>query len=141
MKPDIRQFINTPLEIGGKSIPTRLILAPMSGLTHVAFRELVDQFGGCGLLYTEMCSARSVPQENPHISPVFRWRREELPRLVCQLFGSDSDVMAIAAKRIEQEGFFGVDLNFGCSVAAICKKHCGAALLKTPDRAVSKVGD
>jgi tRNA-dihydrouridine synthase B len=139
MKPEIRQFINTPLEIGGKTIPTRLILAPMSGLTHVAFREMVDHYGGCGLLFTEMCSARSVPQENPLISPVFRWREEELPYLVCQLFGSDPDIMATAAKRVEQEGFFGVDLNFGCSVAAICKKNCGAALLKTPDHAVEIV--
>jgi len=139
MKPDIRELINTPLEIGGKSIPTRLILAPMSGLTHVAFRELVDRFGGYGLLYTGMCSARSVPHENSHISPVFRWRNEELSCLICQLFGSDSDVMALAAKRVEQEGFFGVDLNFGCSVAAICKKNCGAALLKIPDRAVEIV--
>ena len=47
--------------------------------------------------------------------------------------------MALAARRIESEGFFGVDLNFGCSVAAICKKGAGAALLKTPDRAVEIV--
>lgn len=139
MKPEIRQRINTSLTIGNRSIPGRLILAPMSGLTHVAFRELVAHYGGCGLLYTEMCSARSVPQENPQISPVFRWRKQELPHLVCQLFGSDPGVMAIGAKRIEQEGFFGVDLNFGCSVAAICKKNCGAALLKTPDVAVAIV--
>lgn len=47
--------------------------------------------------------------------------------------------MALAARRIEAEGFFGVDLNFGCSVAAICKKGCGAALLKTPEIAVDIV--
>jgi tRNA-dihydrouridine synthase len=47
--------------------------------------------------------------------------------------------MARAARRVEAEGFFGVDVNFGCSVSVICKKNCGAALLKDPDRAVAIV--
>ncbi len=139
MKETTRQFINTPLAIGNREIPTRLILAPMSGLTHVAFRELVDRYGGCGLLATEMCSAKALPVENRHVSNVFKWRDAELPRLCCQIFGSDPETMVPAARRVEAEGFFGVDLNFGCSVAPICKKNCGAALLKTPDLAVSIV--
>ncbi len=141
IKPDIQKFINTPLNIGNRVISGRLILAPMSGLTHVAYRELLDGYGGCGLLFSEMCSARSVPQENRFVSPVFRWRDEELSRLVCQIFGSDPKIMVMAAKRVEAEGFFGVDLNFGCSVAAICKKNCGAALLKIPELAVKMVHD
>jgi len=141
MKKETRQLINTPLKIGNRVIDGRLILAPMSGLTHVAYRELLDSYGGCGLLFTEMCSARSIPQENRYFSPVFRWRDEELSRLVCQIFGSDPEIMVAAAKRVEAEGFFGVDLNFGCSVAAICKKKCGAALLKTPEVAVKMVRD
>jgi len=123
MKSDIKKFINTPLAIGNRVIPGRLVLAPMAGLTHVAFRELLDSYGGCGLMFTEMCSAKALPQENRYISPVFKWRDEELSHLVCQIFGSDADVMVAAAKRVEKEGFFGVDLNFGCSVAAICKKN------------------
>jgi tRNA-dihydrouridine synthase B len=141
IKPSIRKFINTPLKIGNRSITGRLLLSPMAGLTHVAYRELLESYGGCSLMYTEMCSARSVPQENRYVSPVFRWRDEELPYLVCQIFGADPEVMATAAKRVEAEGFFGVDLNFGCSVAAICKKNCGAALLKTPDLAEKMVRD
>ncbi len=141
MKEGTRKFINTPLKIGNRVIEGRLLLAPMSGLTHVAYRELLDGYGGCGLLYTEMCSARSIPQENRYVSPVFRWRNEELSRLVCQIFGPDPEIMVSAAKRVEVEGFFGVDLNFGCSVAAICKKNSGAALLKTPDLAVKMVRD
>jgi nifR3 family TIM-barrel protein len=132
-------YLNTPLRVGSRTIPKRLILTPMSGLTHVAFRELVARFGGYGLLYTEMCSAKTVPHENRYVSPVFRWRDSELPELVCQLFGSEPEVMATAARRVEAEGFFGVDMNFGCSVAAICKRHCGAALLKTPDLALDIV--
>jgi nifR3 family TIM-barrel protein len=135
----LKEFLNTPLRIGSRMISKRLILAPMSGLTHVAFRELVARYGGYGLLYTEMCSAKTVPHENRVVSPVFRWRDKELPELVCQIFGSEHEVMATAAKRIEAEGFFGVDMNFGCSVAAICKRNCGAALLKTPELAVGIV--
>jgi nifR3 family TIM-barrel protein len=111
----------------------------MTFLGHVAFRELVAEFGGVGLLWTEMCSSRGLPVENPRVSAYFRWREKELPVLVCQLLGADALQMAEAACRVEREGFFGVDLNFGCSVGAICKRHGGAALLKTPDRAAAIV--
>ena len=139
MDPNIRDFLNTPLTIRDRLIENRLMLAPMSGLGNVAFRELLSEYGAPGLIFMEMCSARSIPQENRHVSPVFRWRDAELPRLVCQIFGDSPEDMAAAAKRIEKEGFFGVDLNFGCSVARICKRNCGAALLKSPDQAVSIV--
>jgi tRNA-dihydrouridine synthase B len=139
MNLQLKEYLNTPLPIGCKSIPKRLILAPMSGLTHVAFRKLVAQYGGYGLLYTEMCSAKNLPHENRHVSPIFRWRDEEAAELACQIFGSEPELMATAARRIEAEGFFGVDINFGCSVAVICKRNCGAALLKTPDLAADIV--
>ncbi len=137
----MKKFLNTPLKIGNQTIEKRVFLAPMAGLGHVAYRELLSTYGGYGLMFTEMCSSRAVPQENRRLSPVFRWRDEELGYLVCQLFGSDPDEMAIAAERIERENFFGVDINFGCSVAAICKKNCGAAVLKDPDRAVAIVSE
>jgi nifR3 family TIM-barrel protein len=132
-------YLQQSITIKGRKVANRLFLAPMAGLGHVAFRELVSEFGGYGLLFTGMCSAKALPHENPKVSPVFKWREEELPSLVCQIFGPDPDSMAAAAQRIEREGFFGVDLNFGCSVAAICKRGCGAALLKTPDLAAEIV--
>ncbi len=138
-KEDLACYLNTPLPIGNKTIQNRMVLAPMAGLGHIALRELITEFGGFGLLFTGMCSARAVPHENPVLSNVFTWRQEELAFLVCQIFGSEPQSMALAARRIEAEGFFGVDLNFGCSVAAICKKGCGAALLKTPDLAAQIV--
>ncbi|WDP92110.1 MAG: tRNA-dihydrouridine synthase family protein [Desulfobacter sp.] len=136
---ELKDFLCTPLEIGEKTIPNRMVLAPMAGLGHTAFRQLVSEFGGFGLLFTGMASAKAVPHENPKVSHVFTWRPGELGHTVCQIFGGDPESMALAARRIESEGFFGVDLNFGCSVAAICKKGAGAALLKSPDRAVEIV--
>ena len=59
----LAQYLNTPLSIGEKTIPNRMVLAPMAGLGHIAFRELVDQFGGFGLLFTGMCSARLFPRK------------------------------------------------------------------------------
>jgi nifR3 family TIM-barrel protein len=127
------------LTVGSTVLPANAVLAPMAGLGHVAFREVLAGYGGYGFMVTEMCNARAVPKENRHVSPVFRWRDEEASRLVCQIFGGEAEVMARAARRIEAEGLFGVDINMGCSVSSICKKGYGAALLKDPRRAVAIV--
>ena len=135
----LSQYLLKNLTIKDKILHNRLVLAPMAGLGHIALRQLISEFGGFGLLFTGMCSAKAIPSENSNVSPVFSWRPEELEYLVCQIFGSEPESMAKAAIRIEREGFFGVDLNFGCSVAAICKQGCGAALLKNPELSSSIV--
>ncbi|WP_457570505.1 tRNA dihydrouridine synthase [Desulfovulcanus sp.] len=135
----LNSFLNTPLKVGQKEIAKRVILAPMAGLTHIAFREILDDFGGYGLSYTEMCNAKALPHENRYKSAVFSWRDSEAERLVCQIYGAEPQTMAKAAKRIENEGLFGVDVNMGCSVAAICHKNAGAALLKNPPLALEIV--
>lgn len=136
---NLAEYLRQPLKIGDKPIDTRLVLAPMSFLGHIAFRELVSTYGGYGLLFSEMCSARAIPSENRFVSPYFRWRDAERSRLVCQIFGDDPETMARAARRIEDEGLFGVDINLGCSNTRICRRNCGAALLKNPDLATSIV--
>ena len=138
---NLAEYLRQPLKIGSKSIEKRLILAPLTFLGNIAFRELVSRYGGYGLLYSEMCSAKTVPHENRFISPYFRWRDEERSRLVCQIFGADPLEMANAARRIENEGLFGVDINFGCSNSTICRRHCGAALLKNPNLAAAIVAE
>jgi nifR3 family TIM-barrel protein len=136
MTYNLAEYLRQPLKIGNRTIQTRLVLAPMTFLGHVAFRELVDGYGGCGLLYSEMCSARAVPTENRYVSPYFRWRDSERSKLVCQIFGANPQDMARAARRIEKEELFGVDINFGCANGNICRRNCGAAILKDPDLAV-----
>lgn len=132
---NIEKLVKRKLTIGEKTISNRLALAPMAVLGNVALRSIISDYGGFGLQFMEMCNTRAVPHENRHVSLTFKWRDEELPYLVCQLFGSDPDAFARGAARVEKEGFFGVDINFGCSVAAICKKNCGAALMKDPELA------
>ncbi|MDL2322199.1 tRNA-dihydrouridine synthase family protein [Desulfosarcina sp. OttesenSCG-928-B08] len=121
--------------MGRTVIPHRLTLAPMTFLGHIAFRELLAHYGGFGLLFSEMCSAKRIPHEARTKSAYFCWREAERAHLVIQIVGTDPASMATAARIIEDKGLFGVDLNFGCSVAAICKHHGGAELLKTPDQA------
>jgi nifR3 family TIM-barrel protein len=135
----LADLLTRPLTLGGRAVANRLWLAPMAGLGHVAYREVLDSFGGCGLAFTEMCSARSVPTENRRVSPVFTWRDQELDRLVCQIAGGDPAELAIAARRVEREGFFGVDINMGCSVTGIIRKGAGAALLRDHDAALAAV--
>jgi len=132
MDQSLSTRLDRPLTIGNRRMANRLALAPMTYLGHIAYREMLEDLGGCGLMFSEMCSAKTIPHENASISNHFTWRPEELPRLVCQIFGNDPVVMARAAQRIAAEGFFGVDINFGCSTAGICKRNCGAAVLKDP---------
>ena len=132
----LSETLARPLRIGAKAIPNRLVLAPMTYLGHVAFRHLLGDLEGCGLMFSEMCSAARIPHENRHTSGYFKWRDEEAARLAIQIVGADPGRMAAAAERIESEGFFGVDINLGCSAKGICRFNQGAALLKTPDLAV-----
>ncbi|VTR69912.1 tRNA-dihydrouridine synthase [Desulfosarcina cetonica] len=136
MEDDLSRRLNRPLAIGTATIDRRLVLAPMTFLGHIAFRELLAGYGGYGLLFSEMCSAKRIPHEWRHGSAYFCWREAERQHLVMQIFGAEPASMATAARIIEDNGLFGVDLNFGCSVATICKQQSGAALLKTPDHAV-----
>jgi nifR3 family TIM-barrel protein len=135
MTGELARRINRPLTIGKTVIHRRLALAPMTLLGHVAFRELLAGFGGYGLLFGEMCSARRIPHDSHCGSAYFCWRAQERQHLAMQIVGNDPATMASAARVIEDSGLFGVDLNFGCSVATICKRQGGAALLKTPDQA------
>ena len=139
MNPRLAELLNRPLAIGSRTIPNRLVLAPMTGLGHVAFRQWLEELGGCGLMFSEMCSAARIPQENRHTSAYFRWRDEEAGHLVLQIVGADPARMAAAAGRISAEGFFGVDINLGCAVKEICRYNQGAALLKSPDSVVEMV--
>lgn len=139
MIQNLADHLNQPLTLGGKTIPCRLVMAPMTQLGHVAHRRLVAAYGGFGLLFSEMCAARRLPHENRKLSACFKWDPGEVGHLVWQIIGSEPAEMAAGARRIEQEGFFGVDINCSCSMTAICRRNWGAALLRSPERAFRMV--
>jgi len=106
----------------------------MAGVTDTVFRRLIRNQGGCGLLMTEFTSSHGVVSTRHAKKPNRNFRYlyfepEEHP-ITCQLFGSDPDVMADAAKVCEERGFDVVDINFGCPVNKVVKCNGGSGLLR-----------
>src|SRR5438552_8337135 len=93
--------------------------------------RLVAREGGAGLLTSEEIDARALVQGNGHTVALARYLPEEHP-VAMQLLGSDRDVLAEAARRLEAEGADAIDLNMGCPVAKIVAKGQGAALMRDP---------
>jgi len=106
----------------------------MAGVTDTVFRRLIRNQGGCGLLMTEFTSSHGVVSTRRAKKPNRNFRYlyfepEEHP-IACQLFGSDPEVMAEAAKVCEDRGFDIVDINFGCPVNKVVKCNGGSGLLR-----------
>ena len=126
---DLRQ----PWSIGPVEIPTRLVLAPMAGVSVQAFRRQGRRFGA-GLVCSEMVSCAGIEHRNERTLGYLRVAADEHP-LAIQLFGSEPGSMAEAARMVEAAGADLVDLNFGCPVKKVTKTGAGATLLDDPDHA------
>jgi len=128
-----------PLNIGGLVVDPPLLQAPMAGFTNYAFRHIVRQFGGAGLLATEMVSARGFNwlAENEAEHPDRMWGVADEPRpLAVQMWDNDPEIMAKVGRRLVDEYQVSVvDINFGCPVRQVSEKaHSGSYLLQDPDR-------
>jgi len=119
--------------IGPVEIPTRVVLAPMAGVSVQAFRRQGRRYGA-GLVCSEMVSCAGLQHGNERTLGYLRIGRDEHP-LAVQIFGSDPPVMAEAARMVEDAGADIVDINFGCPVKKVTKTGAGATLLEDPDRA------
>src|SRR3954465_13157631 len=119
--------------IGTVKIPSRLVLAPMAGVSVQAFRRQGRRFGA-GLVCSEMVSCAGLQHGNERTLGYLRIAADERP-LAVQIFGSDPGVMAEAASMVEEAGADIVDINFGCPVKKVTKTGAGATLLDEPDRA------
>jgi tRNA-dihydrouridine synthase B len=125
--------LRTPWSIGGVEIPTRLVLAPMAGVSVQAFRRQGRRYGA-GLVCSEMVSCAGIEHRNEKTLGYLRVASDEHP-LAIQIFGSDPLVMAEAARMVAAAGADIVDVNFGCPVKKVTKTGAGATLLDDPDRA------
>src|SRR5689334_3976719 len=123
--------------IGHVEIPTRLVLAPMAGVSVQAFRRQGRRFGA-GLVCSEMVSCAGIEHRNERTLGYLRVASDEHP-LAIQIFGSDPRVMAEAAQMVEAAGADIVDINFGCPVRKVTKTGAGATLLDDPARACAIV--
>jgi tRNA-dihydrouridine synthase B len=120
-------------QIGDVAIPSRLVLAPMAGVSVQAFRRQGRRFGA-GLVCSEMVSCAGLHHGNERTLGYLRIASDERP-LAVQIFGSDPPVMAKAARMVEEAGADIVDINFGCPVRKVTKTGAGATLLEDPERA------
>lgn len=118
-------------KIGTVEIPNRFVLAPMAGVTDLAFRRLCKE-QGAGLLCMEMISAKAISYKNKNTRALMEIDPVEHP-ISMQLFGSEPELMTEVAKEIEEEPFDILDINMGCPVPKVVNNGEGSALLKTPD--------
>src|ERR671918_2817625 len=125
--------ILSPWRIREVEISTRIVLAPMAGVSVQAFRRQGRRFGA-GLVCSEMVSCAGLSHRNERTLGYLRIGRDEHP-LAVQIFGSEPAVMAEAARMVEAAGADLVDINFGCPVRKVTKTGAGATLLEDPDRA------
>lgn len=116
--------------IGNVKIKNRLALGPMAGVTDQPFRILCRE-QGCGLLYTEMVSAKAIFYNNKNTKELLDVKEEERPVAV-QLFGSDPEIISSMAARIEDGPYDMIDFNMGCPVPKVVNNQEGSALMKNP---------
>jgi tRNA-dihydrouridine synthase B len=118
-------------------IPTRVVLAPMAGVSVQAFRRQGRRYGA-GLVCSEMVSCAGIEHRNEKTLGYLRVGSDEHP-LAIQIFGSEPRVMADAARLVEAAGADLVDINFGCPVRKVTKTGAGATLLDDAGRACAIV--
>ena len=118
------------LTIGNVTLANNLILAPMAGVTDQPFRILCRE-QGCGLLVTEMVSAKAILYNNRNTKELLAVSDEERP-IAVQLFGSDPEIVAAMAHRIEDGPYDLIDLNMGCPVPKVVNNGEGSALMREP---------
>lgn len=118
------------LTIGNVELRNNVILAPMAGVTDLPFRALCKE-QGAGLLCMEMVSAKAIYYGSKNTEELMKISPTEMP-VSLQLFGSDADIMADMAKKIEEKPFAILDINMGCPVPKVVNNGEGSALMKNP---------
>jgi len=116
------------IDIGPVRIENPVILAPMSGVTDMPFRQMVKR-GGAGLVVSEMIASAAMVRENRKTLLMAKNSPEEFPMSV-QLAGCEPAVMADAARLNEDRGAAIIDINFGCPVKKVVNGHAGSSLMR-----------
>lgn len=115
-------------------IENQVVVAPMAGVTNIAFRDILKRHGA-GLIYTEMVSDKGLDFRNYKTYEMLQVGEDEHP-IALQLFGNEVESMVRAAKTIEKETTCDtIDINMGCPVNKVVRSGSGSALMKDPDLA------
>ncbi|BBO70529.1 tRNA-dihydrouridine synthase [Desulfosarcina alkanivorans] len=118
------------MKIGTVETSNFTVLAPLAGITNLPMR-LLAKSAGCGLVCSEMISSNGLVYGSGKTVTLLDSIPDEKP-LSVQIFGSDPQIMADAARIVQDSGADIVDINFGCSVKKILKSNSGSALMKDP---------
>jgi tRNA-dihydrouridine synthase len=110
-------------------------LAPMDGVTDIAYRIIQARYGKPDVMFTEFVPVEAIVRLNKNVLKGLLYTQEERP-LVAQIYGKDPELFYASAQLVCELGFDGIDINMGCPVRAVVQRGCGAALIKTPDLAV-----
>ncbi|MBR3887572.1 MAG: tRNA dihydrouridine synthase DusB [Clostridia bacterium] len=127
------------MKIGNLEIKNNVFLAPMAGITDMAFRKICKEYGA-GLVYTEMVSSKGMHYKDDKTNLLTAVADEERPAAV-QIFGSDPDIMADAAEKIAEYADI-IDINMGCPAPKVVKNDDGSKLmlnLELVDKITEKV--
>lgn len=129
------------MKIGNLEFQNNVFLAPMAGVTDIAFRGLCKEMG-CSLVYTEMVSAKALYYENDNTKNLLRIADEEMP-VAAQIFGNNPKIMAEVVNKYfnNRKDICIIDINMGCPVNKITKNGEGSALLKHPELAANIVSE
>jgi len=119
------------MRIGDIELVTNVVLAPLAGISDLTFRRICRRMGA-GLVATEMVSAKAIVHGNAATQLLLRNDDDDRPTAI-QLFGSEPDVMAEAARFLDANFDFEIiDINMGCPAPKIVKNGDGSALMKDP---------
>lgn len=121
------------MHIGNVEIKNRIIMAPLAGITNIAFRKIIKSFGA-GLVYSEMVSDKAIIYGNKKTLEMLQVDESEHP-ISMQVFGGDKESIVEAAKFIDQHSNCDIiDINMGCPVNKVLKSDAGSKLLLYPDK-------
>ncbi|MDR5659107.1 tRNA dihydrouridine synthase DusB [Serpentinicella sp. ANB-PHB4] len=121
------------MKFGNIEVEGDVFLAPMAGVTDLPFRLMCKKYG-CGLVYTEMVSAKGLYYGDKKTEHLLHIIDEEKP-VAIQIFGSDPEIMARAAYLLNGRENIILDINMGCPTPKIVKNGDGSALMKNPKKA------
>ncbi|OFL49392.1 MULTISPECIES: tRNA dihydrouridine synthase DusB [unclassified Nosocomiicoccus] len=120
-------------KIGNVEIPNRVVLAPMAGISNVAFRKTVKEFGA-GMVCAEMISDKALITNNKRTLKMLEVDETEHP-MSLQIFGGEKDTLVEAAKYVDKHTNADIiDINMGCPVNKVIRCEAGARWLLDPDK-------
>lgn len=125
------------MRIGDVFLENEVFLAPMAGVTDLAFRLICKEYGS-GLLYTEMINAKALCYDDEKTKGMLKIEEEEHPVAV-QIFGSEPEFIAGATEILNEYSNEILDINMGCPAPKVVKNGDGSALMKTPELAAKVI--